>query len=82
MTPQDFTYWLQGFMEISDPKSLDEKQTQIIKDHLALVFKKETPDERWTKENVTRDEEWETAYNKLSWTPSHIRLEDSPPISC
>ena len=38
-----FTYWLQGFFEISDAKKLDEKQVQIIKDHLALVFNKVTP---------------------------------------
>ncbi len=43
MTPEQFTYWLQGFMETADPKSIDEKQTQIIKDHLALVFTKVTP---------------------------------------
>lgn len=44
MTPEQFTYWLQGFMEVADPNKLDEKQTQIIKDHLALVFDKQTPD--------------------------------------
>ncbi len=43
MTPERFTDWLQGFMEIGDPKTLDERQTQIIKDHLALVFDKVTP---------------------------------------
>jgi hypothetical protein len=43
MTAEQFVYWLQGYMEIEDPKVLDYKQTQIIKDHLALVFKKETP---------------------------------------
>lgn len=44
MTAEQFTYWLQGFMETADPKSIDEKQTQIIKDHLTLVFTKVTPD--------------------------------------
>lgn len=43
MTPQDFCYWFQGFIEIADPKELSEKELQVIKDHLALVFKKETP---------------------------------------
>lgn len=46
MTPEQFVYWLQGFMEVQDPVALDEKQTQIVKDHLALVFKKETPNSR------------------------------------
>lgn len=43
MTPENFTYWLQGFFEVQNPSILGEVQTQIIKDHLALVFKKETP---------------------------------------
>lgn len=44
MTSEQFTYWLQGYLEVADPKTLNEKQVQIIKDHLALVFKKVTPD--------------------------------------
>lgn len=43
MTPDQFVYWLQGFFEISDATSLTEKQVTIIKDHLQLLFKKETP---------------------------------------
>lgn len=43
MTPEQFTYWLQGFIEINDPKTIGEKETQIIKDHLATVFNKVTP---------------------------------------
>ena len=44
MVAVSFTYWLQGFFEISDAKKLDEKQVQVIKDHLNLVFNKVTPD--------------------------------------
>jgi hypothetical protein len=54
MTTDQFTYWLQGFLEISDAKKLNEKQVQIIKDHLDLVFNKVTPDrnkEKTEKEN-------------------------------
>jgi len=43
MTAEQFTYWLQGFMEILDPTMIHEKETQIIKDHLKLVFTKITP---------------------------------------
>lgn len=43
MTPEQFIYWLQGFLEIADPKKLDKTQIQIIKDHIALVMTKETP---------------------------------------
>lgn len=44
MTPEQFIYWLQGYIEMAEPKQIDEKQIQIIKDHIALVLKKETPD--------------------------------------
>ena len=42
MTPEQFAYWLQGFAEISQ-KAPTEKEWTVIKDHLQLVFKKETP---------------------------------------
>ena len=44
MTPEQFAYWLQGFMEMADPKELNVIQTQQIKDHLKLVFDKKTPE--------------------------------------
>lgn len=40
MTPQDFCYWLQGFIEIAEPKTISEKQLEEIKNHLRLVFNK------------------------------------------
>lgn len=43
MTPEQFVFWLNGALEIMDPNQLNEKQIQIIKDHIALVLKKETP---------------------------------------
>jgi len=44
MTPEAFAYWLQGYIEIQNPREINENQTQIIKDHLALVFNKVMPD--------------------------------------
>lgn len=44
MTPERFTDWLQGFVEIANTDTISEKQWQIIKDHLKLVFDKKTPD--------------------------------------
>lgn len=43
MTTQDFAFWLQGFVELHGQPPT-EIQWQQIKDHLDLVFKKETPD--------------------------------------
>lgn len=41
MTSRDFAYWLQGYFEVSDPKTIGEKETEMIKKHLNLVFKHE-----------------------------------------
>lgn len=42
MTTENFIYWLKGFFEVSDSKILDQKQVQIIKDNLNLVYNKVT----------------------------------------
>ena len=50
MTSRDFVYWLQGFMEINDPKTLTKEQALIIQRHLRMVFAHEIdpsmPDKR------------------------------------
>lgn len=38
MTSRDFAFWLQGFFELTNQKTLDEKQVDMIKKHLNLVF--------------------------------------------
>ncbi len=38
MTPREFCYWLQGHIEIGEPKALTEEQVKMIKRHLDLVF--------------------------------------------
>ena len=43
MTPGQFTFWLQGFFEISGAQEITKEQSQIIQDHLQLVFNKVTP---------------------------------------
>jgi hypothetical protein len=46
MTPDNFCYWLQGYFEISGNTELTQIQAQDIKNHLQLVFRKETPNLR------------------------------------
>ena len=43
MNERDFIYWLQCKLEIGDTKTLNEIEVQVIKDHINLVLKKETP---------------------------------------
>ena len=38
MTSRDFVYWLQGFLELTEPAELSEKQLSLIRQHLSLVF--------------------------------------------
>lgn len=38
MNERDFVYWLQGFLEMSDPQNITPAQIQMIKDHIKYVF--------------------------------------------
>jgi hypothetical protein len=38
MESTQFCYWLQGFFEIANPSEITAEQTEIIKNHLNLVF--------------------------------------------
>ena len=42
MTEKEFCYWLKGFFELSDAKELDSAQIAMIKEHLDLIFQKDT----------------------------------------
>jgi len=46
VTPEQFVYWLQGFVEISGKTELDATQLKIVQDHLDLVLTKVTPERR------------------------------------
>ena len=41
--PELFAYWLQGYIELGGERP-SESQWEMIKEHLSLVFKKETRD--------------------------------------
>lgn len=43
MNERDFIYWLQGFLELTNETTLDEKQINQIKEHIKLVLTKKTP---------------------------------------
>lgn len=43
MSPEQFCYWLQGFVEMNPNAMLTGTQWQIVKDHLKLVMDKQTP---------------------------------------
>ena len=83
MTPEQFCYWLQGFISANPCDQLSATQWTIVRDHLALVFNKITPD----RVEVTSDErkmtpmdeqeQWKKQYQDL------IRgLEKKPLPNC
>lgn len=43
MTPENFAYWLNGFIELTQGQTPNPAQWKSIKEHLDLVFKKVTP---------------------------------------
>ena len=54
MTPERFTDWLQGFVEIQQSESITDTQWLIIKDHLKLVFDKKTPDRSSERDSLDK----------------------------
>lgn len=64
MTSDDFAMWLNGFLELANPTSLNEVQIEIIKDHLALVIEKKTPD-RFGQPREEAEEKSKTASEKV-----------------
>lgn len=43
MTPEQFCYWLQGFIEMRESDDIIScEQVKMIREHLATVFKKVT----------------------------------------
>lgn len=42
MTPENFVYWLQGHLELSEKGGLTAQQVKVIREHIALVLQKVT----------------------------------------
>jgi hypothetical protein len=63
MTSRDFAFWLQGYFEVSNPKEIGEKETDLIKRHLALVFKHEI-------DPSMGDEAYQAGLNEIHGLPS------------
>lgn len=68
MTSRDFCFWLQGYFELHGPKTLDEKETDLVRRHLALVFKHEI-------DPSTGDSEHQQELNQV-----HTQATGQPPM--
>ena len=65
MRSRDFCYWLQGFFELEEPTELKPYQTNMIRKHLALVFKHEIDPEMG-------DEKHQKELNKIHNNPKDV----------
>lgn len=68
MTPENFVYWLQGFLEVSCASEMSEHQLRIVRDHLELVLSKKTPAYQMPTVTVNLPK-WETTSNTSSAFP-------------
>lgn len=75
MTTENFAFWLQGYFEINGTSNeLTPMQVQIIKDHLYLVFKKETPTrlfENKADRYVEHRDGIDPKFMDMNWHPVH-----------
>ncbi len=56
MNSIDFCYWLQGYFEVANPSAIPAEQTELIKNHLNLVFKHEIDPLRESETEATKEE--------------------------
>ena len=56
MTARDFCFWFMGSLELQEPEDgLNEKQTQILKNHLNMVFEHIVNDDGTLKDEPRYD---------------------------
>lgn len=59
MTKDEFILWLHGFFEISNPKTLNEEQTALIKGEVEKFFNKVTPNREYPADRTDFDKVWD-----------------------
>lgn len=76
MRARDFAFWLQGFFEVANPNTIGSKETEMIKKHLALVFKHEIDPEMGDEQHQA---ELNSIHNSITLTPSKLKpIHDQP----
>jgi len=81
MSPENFVYWLQGAFEITGITTLDTDEVQVVKDHLALVLKKETPEYNIQTPVVTAPVITQ-APSTLDWVKKLQEHPQMPAVTC
>jgi len=82
MTPEQFTYWLQGFAELNEGTPPTPEQWKSINDHLKTVFVKVTPpvsfDQLRDSQTARRTQSYEDRISQLLGSPG----VDTSRITC
>lgn len=81
MTPEQFVYWLQGYIEISNPVAINPTEVLIIKEHLQLVFDKKTTDREKLITGVAPLNPLRSYYNGAPVQMNLLQGTDTP-VSC
>ena len=74
MNSENFTYWMQGALELGKLRELNVEQVKIVQDHLNLVFNKVTPQRSITQELADR---FKTPVSTLPYFPP-TKIGDQP----
>lgn len=76
MTSRDFCFWLQGFFELGEEKILTKEQTELVKQHLQLVFKHEIDPSMGDVNHQKELDELHIPPKPLTWGPDGIGISD------
>lgn len=72
MTPEQFCYWLQGRTELLPNQAPSAEEWAVIRDHLASVFVKQTP-------NIDQYRHILDAAQKQKYGPARSPFDIQPP---
>lgn len=75
MNAENFTYWMQGALELGQLRELNVEQVKIVQDHLNLVIKKVTPQYQFPTLGINPP-------TKLNWPPTLPNNPSDLVISC
>lgn len=72
MEPRDFCYWLQGVIESRGIHGLTNEELTMVEDHLKLVFKKVTPERKFTREELEELGKFRSPPLSPGWNPPFV----------
>lgn len=85
MTPEQFTYWLQGFAELNPTTPPTAEQWKSICEHLSTVFVKVTPPLTQPQTPNPPDDvlkRWHEDAGKNHWVIPEVTCQGKPTSYC